>query len=109
MKLLLTTVDRAQLTLLKGLLKEADIECEVRNEFTSANFPPVPYTPEIWVMRDEDFAKALELRDSLPGSTGSDAHDSWTCPKCGERVEGQFSSCWKCGTSRAQPPGPASS
>ena len=20
----------------------------------------------------------------------------WTCPKCGEKIEGQFDSCWKC-------------
>jgi len=106
MKLLFTTVDRAQLTLLEGLLEEAGIECEVRNEFTSANYPPVPYAPEIWVMRDEDFGKAVELRDTLRGSTPSEPHASWTCPKCGERVEGQFSSCWKCGTIRAQGPGP---
>jgi hypothetical protein len=33
----------------------------------------------------------------------------WTCPKCGEKVEGQFDSCWSCGTKRdgtppAKPP-----
>jgi DNA-directed RNA polymerase subunit RPC12/RpoP len=25
----------------------------------------------------------------------------WTCPNCGERCEGQFTQCWKCGTERA--------
>jgi hypothetical protein len=106
MKLLFTAIDRAQLTLLQGLLEDAGIQHDVRNEFTSANYPPIPYTPELWVIHDEDFAKAVELRDSLCGSTGSAAQDCWTCPKCGERLEGQFSSCWKCGTSRAQTPGP---
>ena len=24
----------------------------------------------------------------------------WKCPKCGEKVEGQFSECWKCGAKR---------
>ena len=24
----------------------------------------------------------------------------WTCIKCGENVEEQFASCWKCGTDR---------
>lgn len=27
----------------------------------------------------------------------------WTCPKCGERHDDQFDSCWKCST----PPGAA--
>ena len=22
---------------------------------------------------------------------------AWECPKCGEKIEGQFSACWKCG------------
>jgi predicted nucleic-acid-binding Zn-ribbon protein len=25
----------------------------------------------------------------------------WTCPKCGERLEGSFDACWSCGTTRA--------
>src|ERR1043166_1132622 len=28
----------------------------------------------------------------------------WTCPKCGERIEKQFDSCWRCSTPRRQPP-----
>lgn len=24
---------------------------------------------------------------------------AWTCPACGERIEGQFTACWNCGTS----------
>ncbi len=26
----------------------------------------------------------------------------WTCPKCGEKIEGQFDSCWKCAASPQQ-------
>lgn len=31
----------------------------------------------------------------------------WTCPKCGESLEDQFDSCWKC--ARQAPPEPAES
>jgi hypothetical protein len=24
----------------------------------------------------------------------------WPCPSCGERIEGQFQACWKCGTAK---------
>ena len=30
----------------------------------------------------------------------------WTCPQCGEKIEGQFDSCWKC-ASLPEPHGPA--
>ncbi len=32
----------------------------------------------------------------------------WDCPKCGERLELQFDTCWRCGTARepASPPVP---
>lgn len=30
----------------------------------------------------------------------------WICPKCGERLDDQFESCWKC-AGRALPPGEA--
>ena len=27
---------------------------------------------------------------------------AWTCPGCGERIEGQFTECWNCGRERAR-------
>src|SRR5437660_3567515 len=27
----------------------------------------------------------------------------WTCPKCGEPLQGQFDSCWKCAASAGTP------
>ncbi|HEX4262966.1 MAG TPA: hypothetical protein VH597_01400 [Verrucomicrobiae bacterium] len=27
----------------------------------------------------------------------------WTCPKCGEAIEGQFDSCWKCSNVSREP------
>ena len=35
----------------------------------------------------------------------------WTCPKCSEQVENQFTECWNCGTGNGENPtssGPAS-
>jgi hypothetical protein len=31
----------------------------------------------------------------------------WTCPKCGEAIEGQFDSCWKCAGKEGQTAAPA--
>jgi hypothetical protein len=30
-----------------------------------------------------------------------DVIDMWQCNKCGEKIEDQFDSCWKCGTPKA--------
>jgi hypothetical protein len=30
----------------------------------------------------------------------------WTCPKCGEAIEGQFDSCWKCAGKEGQTAAP---
>ncbi len=33
----------------------------------------------------------------------------WTCPKCGEQIEKQFDSCWRCSTPRPGPGSPSAS
>jgi hypothetical protein len=42
--------------------------------------------------------KSVKPKDGVAGDTG----DFWKCPVCGERLEHQFSSCWKCGGSKPQ-------
>ena len=52
---------------------------------------------------DVSRAKAIVMEMS---SKDSDAQqeksqdDLWTCSSCGEKIEGQFSECWRCGDSR---------
>jgi len=80
----------------KGMLSEEGICCEVTN---SENPLPGPdFYPKLWV-EESDFAAASAVlaayRDRTPASV-----DSWRCPSCGEQLEGQFTSCWKCGTAR---------
>ena len=85
--------------LLKNMLNEAGIRCALRNEQLSQAFPAAPFNVELWVENDEDFQKAQVFCEAWlqpsPGAIGS-----WTCAKCGQRLRGQFDSCWKCGTNR---------
>jgi len=99
MKMLFTSSDRTAAGLLQSALQEAGIECELRNDAMQSNFPGAAFYPELWVLKDEDFAKAVELRDARLASSPLPA-TPWTCPSCGEQLEGQFLSCWKCGTNR---------
>jgi hypothetical protein len=61
MKLLISTPDSAQIGLYRSRLQAAGIECEMRNEYLSPAMPGAPFDPELWVLRDEQFAEASEL------------------------------------------------
>jgi hypothetical protein len=98
MKMLFTSVCAPEVGLLKNLLDEAGIACEVRNENTFSNFPTADMSPELWVLNDDVFFRACELREAFT-KAASVSQKSWTCA-CGEKLEAQFNSCWKCGASR---------
>jgi len=100
MKQVFTLSDSAELGLLKSILEDAGIRCAVRNEQMSQTLPAAPFNAELWVENDEDFQRAHDLYETWhhpqQGATGA-----WVCPGCGERLNLQFDSCWKCGTHRA--------
>lgn len=52
--------------------------------------------PSVWVRRRElERARAI-----LAERDRSDPARSWTCSGCGEKLEGQFTACWRCGAPR---------
>jgi hypothetical protein len=61
MKLILSCPDVAQISLAQSLLEAAGIDCEVRNEALSQVIPGIPFTTELWVLRDEAFEEARSL------------------------------------------------
>ena len=99
MKMLFTSPDRTAVGLLQSTLQEAGIECELRNDAMQANFPGAAFYPELWVIEDDDFPEAAELRDAQRAPAAV-AQPPWICPSCSEQLEGQFGSCWKCGANR---------
>jgi hypothetical protein len=102
MKRVFTDVDPVLSGFVESLLVNAGIECTVRNRYLGGGAGELPLNecwPEIWVLDDDDagaarriIERALEIR--------SDTEDAWTCAACGERLEGQFAQCWKCGATR---------
>ena len=46
-------------------------------------------------------AALSKVASTLTPQTNLSGLDSWVCPACGEKSEGQFSSCWKCGADRS--------
>ena len=96
MKLLLAS--RVEdIDLLKSMLEREGIASEITND--SVPLPGAVFYPELWVVNDADFPSAAAIleafRKSPPPHFGP-----WTCLSCGEVLEGQFVSCWKCGANR---------
>ena len=101
MKELFTSRNSAEAGLLKEIIERKGIPCFLRNEVLLFGELPV-YYPELWILKDEDYGEARKLlNDWLEPQEAS--RDFWVCPKCGEQIEGQFASCWKCVEPERQP------
>jgi NAD-dependent SIR2 family protein deacetylase len=80
----------------KNLLESAGIRAEVRNERLASamgELPPAECQAEVWVAEESDVALAERLLREGVSVTG----EPWSCPRCGERLEPQFTACWRCG------------
>ncbi len=96
--------DPTQLAHCRTILEEAGIECFIKNEETSdliAGLPDPLRQPSLFVTKDADAERARALLREVAGAEKSNAPE-WKCPKCGEIVPGNFSSCWKCETLRPE-------
>ncbi len=65
----------------------------------AGELPPIVCWPELWVREDSELAAARTILENTLAAIEKPGAD-WQCPQCGERLEGQFGSCWRC----AEPP-----
>lgn len=92
--------------LIKHFLEANGIAALVRGEALYGLRGETPFTtdtlPTVWVLDDSTAARARDLiaeyLQSDPGGTPDGR--PWRCPKCGEKLEPQFTECWQCGTKR---------
>ncbi|MFA5516660.1 MAG: DUF2007 domain-containing protein [Desulfuromonadales bacterium] len=94
--------ERPQAELLRELLEKEDVVCVVRNGSLASALGEIPFTecyPELWVVDDEVFPRASML---LSGwlMAAHPAAEPWVCLACGEKLEGQFGACWRCGKAK---------
>ncbi len=102
MKKIYTSPERLIIFHFKNVLESYHIDCVVKNEYlagAAGEIPPNECWPELWVKNDDKYDKALKILDKNRFSTPSTAPD-WTCTRCGEKLEGQFTACWQCGETR---------
>jgi hypothetical protein len=102
MKLVFDHIDFTVVGHLQSLLEAEGIRTEIRNEGGSGAAGELPFTqvyPELWILenKDEPRAKAL-IKAYRDEAAAAPVGPDWTCPACGESVEGVFSRCWNCGT-----------
>jgi hypothetical protein len=86
--------------LVRGFLDSHGIAAEVRGEYLTSGWGELPVDVcSVWIVDDAQYAQADALvKAFLSGSLAGG--EPWTCPSCGEKLEGQFTSCWKCGAAR---------
>ena len=95
--------ERPLANLIKERLAAEGIACLVRNDELSTALGEIPFVecyPEVWVIDAEVYPRARLLLDQWLAET-STMQASWRCDGCGETLEGQFQSCWKCGRERS--------
>ena len=94
--------------MLKALLEQEGISAVVRGDdvvpLQGGALFRMEVRPSVWVFDDDRRDRAQALADEYGrGAAPSSSDDvTWDCP-CGESVEAQFSECWSCGRSRADP------
>jgi hypothetical protein len=96
----------AEAHFVKGLLAASGIQAVVLRESLFGARGEAPTTPDtlpsVWVCDDAEASKAAGIvadygRGPVPCGDGS---AGWRCPACDERLEPQFTECWRCGASR---------
>jgi hypothetical protein len=91
--------------LIRGFLSSNGISAEVRGEYLTSGWGELPVDVcSVWITDDAQFGQANQLlADFLSGSLARKfSGERWTCPRCGEKLEGQFTTCWNCGTVKPQ-------
>ncbi len=89
--------------LIRGFLLSHGIDAQVRGEYLTSGWGELPVDVcSVWVMDDMQYEAANELLATfLKGSLARKfSGESWSCARCGEKLEGQFTQCWSCGAAK---------
>jgi hypothetical protein len=87
----------------RNVLLTAGIQSELRNQYLAGalgDLPMLETWPQLYVEDADEQAALRALARAAAAPTGA----SWTCEHCGEVLEPQFTSCWRCGSSATHVP-----
>jgi hypothetical protein len=80
----------------RNVLIAAGIDSELRNQYLAGalgDLPMLETWPQLMVEDALESAALRALRNAAATPTGA----PWTCAQCGEQLEPQFTTCWRCG------------
>lgn len=97
--------DSIEAEYVKGLLAAEEITAIVLGAPLETIRGDIPYSPSslpsVWVNEaDVPVAQQIIAEFKQGGPANIHPQPNWTCPTCGEVLEGQFTTCWKCGYNR---------
>lgn len=95
--------DAATVHIVKGILDQRGIRTIVRGEHlpgASGGIAPIDAWVELVVLKMQDVPEAKQVVQEVVSADVQTSEDPWTCPECGEAIEGQFGACWSCGTEK---------
>jgi hypothetical protein len=81
----------------RNVLIAAGIDSELRNQYLAGalgDLPMLETWPQLWVEDGLESAALRALEKAATAPTGA----LWTCAQCGEQLEPQFTTCWRCGS-----------
>ncbi len=84
----------------RNMLEAQGVRAVVKNERLASamgELPPAECQAEVWVLDEADAARAEQLLREGARVSGP----PWRCAGCGERIEPQFTQCWRCGATRS--------
>ena len=90
----------------KSVLDSHEIPSMIKNLGASSVMGEVPFSevfPELWVVNDEDYDRAMEVLQDYLNEEEDSVHKpspDWVCPKCESEVPGNFGNCWNCDFAR---------
>jgi hypothetical protein len=94
--------DRAMVYNIKNILQNHGIETTVHKENLRITFgvlSPNESWVELWLVDERQFTDARQVVEEALKDEPQTI-ETWTCRQCGEKLEGQFAQCWKCGVER---------
>ena len=96
MKLVYTHENRLLVSNVQNILSNADINLTLKNEYAggaSGDLSFLSTWPELWVVQDDDFDKAMEIINRI---TNEINESDWSCSQCSEQNSAAFEVCWNC-------------
>jgi len=96
MKLIYTNENRFLVGNAKNIVENSGMEVILKNEYAAGGtgeLSPLDTWPELWVVNDSDYEKAVKLIDSALSPENA---TEWRCGNCSEINDASFEFCWKC-------------